>query len=288
LRRDCPPRLYKYFAADRWRFFSDLRVRYSQLGVFNDPFEGRPEITSLSSKEDTLATLGRVLPEEIERAYAQLPKHVQAAISYKQVFLLAEQLAQIKQPEMLGALELITPHAASFITGKIDQALGVLCLSEVPDSLLMWAHYASSHTGFVVEFDAWHPSFHEQKSDEDDLRHLRRVYYRESRPSAPLSSMSAIELFLVKSGHWGYEREWRIVRPLVDAVATVPAHPYPIRLFEIPAAAITEVILGARMSDAMAADMRNAIRANTTLASLRIRRAIADSSHFLVRFEDDT
>src|ERR1019366_9228846 len=87
LRRACPPRLYKYFAADRWRFFSDLHVRYSQLGVFNDPFEGRPEITSLSSKEDTLATLGRVLPEEIERAYAQLPKHVQAAISYKQVFL---------------------------------------------------------------------------------------------------------------------------------------------------------------------------------------------------------
>jgi hypothetical protein len=47
LPRDCPPKLYKYFAPERYSFFADLRIRYSQLGAFNDPFEGRPEVTSL-------------------------------------------------------------------------------------------------------------------------------------------------------------------------------------------------------------------------------------------------
>jgi hypothetical protein len=166
--------------------------------------------------------------------------------------------------------------------------LGVLCLSEVPDSLLMWAHYASSHTGFVVEFDAWHPCFHQQKSGEDDLRHLRRVHYRESRPSAPLSNMGAIELFLAKSGHWGYEREWRIVRPLSDASTTIAAQPYPIALFEIPVEAITAVILGCRISAEAEAGIRQTVQENVALRSVRIRKAVPDPTHFLLRLQNDT
>ncbi len=284
LRRDCPRQLYKYFAPERWGFLADLRIRYSQLGSFNDPFEGRPEITSLTTQEDVLAMIGRVLPEEMESAYSALPRHVQATIPWKQVFLLAEHLAASKQGEMLAALESITPHAASFITGKIDQVLGVLCLSEVPDSLLMWAHYCSSHTGFVVEFEGWHPSFHEQKSDEDDLRHIRRVHYRESRPSAPLTEMSAIELFLVKSGHWTYEREWRIVRPLVDAATTVEEQPYPIALFDVTADSIKRVILGARMKADIEANIRQAMRANPGMSSVKVQRAVPDGTNFLLRF----
>lgn len=287
MKRDCPPRLYKYFAPDRVSFFSDLRVRYSQLGAFNDPFEGRPEITSLSNKEDILSVVNSALPVEIRQAYDQLPSHVQATITYSQVRELADHFAKAQESETLAMMQSIGVMAGSFFTGKIDQLLGVFCLSEVPDSLLMWAHYATSHTGFVVEFDAMHPSFHEQKSDEDDLRHIRRVYYRESRPSAPLSSMSAIELFLAKSGHWSYEREWRIVRPLADAVTTVAGHAYPIALFDVPPSAVTGVIMGSRMNEATAGALRSAVRANPSLAALRMRRAVADSSHFLLRFQDD-
>lgn len=285
--RDCPPRLYKYFAAERCAFFTHPRVRYSQLGAFNDPFEGRPEITSLATKENFLSVVNRVLPEEMKRAYEQLPEHVRTRMTYAQVMALAEQLAHSKQSDMLDTLQAVGTVAAAFITGKIDQVLGVFCLSEVPDSLLMWAHYASSHTGFVVEFDALHPWFHEQKSEEDDLRRIRRVYYRDSRPSAPLSEMSATELFLVKSAHWAYEREWRIVRPLVDADETVSELPYPVALFNVPPTAVTGVIMGARMTSENGARLRQAVLVNPELRNVRVRRAVADASHFLLRFEDD-
>ncbi|QJR30030.1 DUF2971 domain-containing protein [Limnobacter profundi] len=209
-------------------------------------------------------------------------------MTYAQVMALAEHLAQSKQSDMLGTLQAVGTVAAAFITGKIDQVLGAFCLSEVPDSLLMWAHYASSHTGFVVEFDSMHPWFHEQKSEVDDLRRIRRVYYRDSRPSAPLSEMSVIELFLVKSSHWAYEREWRIVRPLMDAAETVAAAPYPVALFNVPPSAVTGVITGARMASEHEEGLRQAIFANPGLRDVRIRRAVADASHFLLRFEDDT
>lgn len=33
---------------------------------------------------------------------------------------------------------------------RMNDLIGLLCLTEKPDNLLMWAHYADSHAGFVV------------------------------------------------------------------------------------------------------------------------------------------
>ena len=35
----------------------------------------------------------------------------------------------------------------------IKDAVRVVCLSEVYDSMLMWSHYAQNHTGFCIEYD---------------------------------------------------------------------------------------------------------------------------------------
>jgi hypothetical protein len=78
-------------------------------------------------------------------------------------------------------------------------------LSEVPDSLLMWAHYAASHTGFIVEFDGWHPYFHQQSL-------MRTIFMYESSIAragcVPLSTMGA-ELFVKRATGRGREGKWR-------------------------------------------------------------------------------
>lgn len=51
---------------------------------------------------------------------------------------------------------------------------GILCLAEAPDNLLMWAHYADCHRGFVVQFDDTHPFF-------------------QSNPDVPFSALARIE-----------------------------------------------------------------------------------------------
>ncbi len=47
-----PRILYKYFGPDRIDIFEKGLIRYSPLGAFNDPFEGRPDITSLVTPEN--------------------------------------------------------------------------------------------------------------------------------------------------------------------------------------------------------------------------------------------
>lgn len=37
----------------------------------------------------------------------------------------------------------------------LNDEIGICSLSRNPLNLLMWAHYASSHTGFVVEFSVF-------------------------------------------------------------------------------------------------------------------------------------
>ena len=60
---------------------------------------------------------------------------------------------------------------------------------------------------------------------------------------------SGEELFFVKSLKWEYESEWRMLMPLADSSKVIERQPYPIHLFSFPVESVSEVILGARMSD---------------------------------------
>jgi hypothetical protein len=130
----------------------------------------------------------------------------------------------------------------------VSQTHGVLSLSDRPDSLLMWAHYASNHRGFAVEFRASH----------EWLAQARSVAYGSRRPFvAPLAptksqaESAGPSFFFAKSSDWAYEREWRLVRKLgeADTVLTIKGAPpqLPLHLFNVPRSAVTGVIIGARM-----------------------------------------
>lgn len=283
---DLPQRLYKYYGPDRLDILATRLLRYSPLGAFNDPFEGRPEVTGLSTSEQTISLIDKHLPEETRRAYESLPPYVQATVPYKQVYFMAQALAQAKETEILGQLQAQMPMIMSFVSGKLDELLGVFCLSEVPDSILMWSHYGASHAGFVLEFDSKHTHFNEVKSRDDDLRRLRRVLYRDTRPSSHLDAMTTTELFLVKSAHWAYEREWRIVRALSDADTVLPGTPFPVHLFAFPSQALTGVIIGARATREVSHFISSVIASDTELQHVRIRRAVPDSTHFHLQLVD--
>lgn len=44
-------------------------------------------------------------------------------------------------------------------SSQFNDDTAIFCMSQVWDSILMWAHYADSHKGFVVGFDMSHPFF---------------------------------------------------------------------------------------------------------------------------------
>lgn len=282
---ECPRFLYKYFAPDRVDVLDRALVRYSPLGAFNDPFEGRPEITALSPDAEARERFGRLLPQEVHRVCERLAASTQSAIPVAQFEPLFIEMLSDSEPEFLARLRQLTPMVSGFLNRKFDELLGAFCLSEIPDNLLMWSHYAMSHTGFVVEFDAHHEYFHAQRSAEDEFRHLRRVLYRDARPSAALTALDGLDFFLVKSSHWGYEREWRILRALEEAGEVVSCLPFGVHLFSFPRGAVKSVILGARTTAPVEAAVRNALRSHRGYERVQLKRARADDSQFLLRIE---
>ena len=67
-------------------------------------------------------------------------------------------------------------------------------------------------------------------------------------------NMSPSDIFLLKSGKWKDEEEWRMLQPLEngkrlekDAIAILDDEGQPIYLFTLPPTCITGVIFGSRM-----------------------------------------
>ena len=92
---------------------------------------------------------------------------------------------------------------------KIKDAVRVVCLSEVYDSMLMWSHYAKDHTGYCIEYEF----------DEKDMfyNHLHQVVYTKDRYAVSKTDvLEGNKDFLYKttcrkSDVWSYEKEWRII-----------------------------------------------------------------------------
>jgi Protein of unknown function (DUF2971) len=113
---------------------------------------------------------------------------------------------------------------------------------------LMWAHYASEHNGFAVQFDAGHPWFNQRIAARDfgEIGTACEVRYSKYRPTIAIKRLES-DAFLTKSEDWSYEQEWRMLMPLERADKTVPASPHAVHLFAVPAEAISGVIFGALM-----------------------------------------
>ncbi len=103
---------------------------------------------------------------------------------------------------------------------QAKDALLVACLSETNNSVLMWSHYASNHTGFVIEYDL---------NNWDCKKHIKPVQYVTERHYiqgsfadnwSPGAGNAIMDAALYKSVEWSYEKEWRLVMSRLDI-----AHP---------------------------------------------------------------
>lgn len=244
-----PDSLFKYFPPARAKDIERCELAFSRLSSFNDPFEGRPEITGLATpdllKDKFLSEFGAT----IKRRYPELPAALRAQVSFKQFEQLMWETAREKLDDEITSLKPQIDLFAQEFPERLNSEIGVLCLCEQSDNLLIWAHYAQSHTGFVIEFDTTNPFFNAKKSDKDEYRHIRQVEYRHTRPSSNLVEMQGPEFFLVKSTHWIYEQEWRMLLPLSETDRCLHLEEGDVHLKSFPASAVKSIIVGTRASE---------------------------------------
>lgn len=277
-------RLYKYLHPDRIDVLRNGTIRFSSPKVLNDPFELKPHISALAPKNNIHSDFETLLPSLLAEEYAKLPAEARRKVSIKQF----QQLAKAHLPQLKAQFqeyaEMVLPMAQRIMSDKFEEMIGILCLTESPASLLMWAHYADSHQGFVVEFDATSPFFDQRKSSEDEFRHLRKVIYRELRPSLVLSEVEDFSPFLTKGVDWSYEAEWRMMLPLSDASEVIGSGPTAIHLFEYPRLSIRSIIMGCRMSESKEDEIRQTLRATDELKEVPCSRVQLDDTHYRLCF----
>ena len=121
--------------------------------------------------------------------------------------------------------------------------MGILCLSEECDSVLMWSHYAQDHKGVCFEFIRTE----ENLLGDDDI--CSPVNYFRHYPHIDIGQMvlntdgRTIALMMkTKSADWSYEKEWRLITLLGDQKCPWPGP-------------ISRVILGIRIEDGFKANI---------------------------------
>ena len=211
------PPLYKYVNIDGLRRILEGSIRFTQPSAFNDPFELLPEII--------------------------MPANEQA----RQINVSFDILAD-RRVLSDGKVETIPDGCGSSdamsrdIVQQLNQLIGILSLSRVRDSLLMWSHYADQYAGAVVEFDGSHEFF----SGQIDIEYIPM------RPRRHLNSYLAgapipVAELCTKSDQWYYEREVRVIRRLSECRESArDPRGFLVFVRPIPVEAIKSVILGER------------------------------------------
>jgi hypothetical protein len=296
--------LYKYVIPDRIDILEHSLIRLTQPFVFNDPFECFPYIKEVAHDERVSEYLDRHQcgEEEKEKMFLdswkeEREKHPEWDVTYEAfreylkvkmdqagsfVRDLVNGLASMEDPSFRSK----TVHALAQV---VNTEIGILCLTEKMDNLLMWAHYSSNHTGFVIEFDETHSFFTRGR----EMGHLKKVRYSITRPEVTLldptlSDMEHLykwinDIFCVKSQHWEYEKEWRMIVPL-GRCRNVTASPQDdIFLLELPKSCITGIILGCRMSTENKERILNVLRNDHEYRHVSFRQAEMDEQEFRLR-----
>jgi len=199
-----PSKLYKYepFTELTLRNLKRQSIYFSSPKTFNDPYDCAidAEINDLSD-QDMDAFRTHLLSKD------KNTEETIAGITNFSNHELGELLKRIAREE-------ITSQRENFIA-----KLGVTCLSEENDNLLMWSHYGGRYKGFCLEFDTNYEPFNKSI----------KVEYSHKMPKIdPVSLVlrdgkdQFIQLFCLKSKSWEYEREWRVMHTTAGTLYTYP------------------------------------------------------------------
>ena len=289
--------LYKYFRPYQKQnnnriiiedLLARLLIRFTQPSDFDDPFDCLPQIEGLENLE-----YFRRLFKESAAKFKEV-RHFDKLALEEKIFQegrlneLEERKVQIdvSNPEKWENAYLDSIKRRAFTQ------VGILCLSERHDDILMWSHYADNHTGFVIGFDTEKTDFFKHKSDEPgEIGELRNVNYSKERPAVhvPFTEESPdVDIFFTKNEDWRYQAEWRIVRFLRDAHSQSKPG---IHLFSIPPNCIREIIFGSHAEKTKEPSIEptlELIKSNPALCDIKIKKAHLSRRNFLLDISDFT
>jgi hypothetical protein len=201
------------------------KLFYTNYLRFNDPFELRYK-------------LKRIPKKQIHDFYFAFSLSVKRRVSGQELYPMIEDIFK----DMLGEI-------------------GIVCLTAIPDNILMWAHYANCHQGVCLMFDV---------TKDKMFTRVNPIIYSDSIAEVDISKYileETVKIITTKSAHWKYELEWRGVK--IDGEGA----------YSFEAEALAGIIFGAKMEQSRKAYYAGLIKE----LGLKIRLYEAELSNHLYK-----
>jgi hypothetical protein len=243
-----PSVLYNYCPSNHaLEILKNLQIKITPPADFNDPFEVNPCIPGVT-KTAPHPDLPNPSPQQLEYI-EKLPRNIRATAS---------------------------------------ETVAAFCTSVAKDDPLLWAHYADSHRGVAIGFNSAALEAYFSEIQKIIVK-FRPLDYTRSRmiltPAVLFDDNRRIEAFVqmcfTKSDVWRYENEFRLLLSLNHFSPTI-VNGHPIFLVPIPAATITEVILGVNCSEATARCLRFVLRQGHFATSVRAFHAQLNAAEYKI------
>ena len=264
-----PRVLYKYMTAERALTclpeVGDGTLRATQPAALNDPFE-------------CAVQLGTVVQEDDDQKLAQALSNIHGATEVTEL--------QVRIAKFLsGSL-----YLRNLLTQQLSQRFGIVSFSTDPRHPLLWSHYTLDGSGFVVGYAV------------DRLENLtvgwgwlRQVLYRAEMErlfgygvlNYPEENLRAA--LSLKSDHWIYEDEWRLIVELKETIGTgqTDSLKQPINLIRVPNDAVMSVFHTERTPPATVSLIKARLEdPNNRYGTQRPTKLLMAATRYEYEFED--
>lgn len=275
-------KFYKYMKAGTAKaVLANGALRWSSPTLFNDPFEMQFDL-HIEYNRDRLvdrvlqryvdvfngrvqAQPGNEFHENIKILRAVVPDLKEADLRNEQRPAIHESLKRAER-----GLPKIHEELRAILADK-----KIICFSELPDNILMWAHYCENHTGAVVEFSyiEKYASVWGAAKPVRYMAHIPLLADEEAmfRSLTGQESIASPERFYdavyVKAQDWAYEKEWRTLGGWDKSRQT--------ENIAFKREEVTAVYLGCRMDDANRKEIKKIVKKRYPHAVVYIGRKSA-------------
>ena len=246
-----PEFLYRFFSIERAEpLLAEGKIFYPSPKDFNDPFDCKPHFVFKASPLKRM----RYARELVAVRGRNLSKY--------------ERKLLVKQ-----GLSVESYHKAhERFLENLGKRVGVLSLSAKFENILLWSHYAQSHTGVCIEFlrsglleTSALKVHYSADYPELDFFKVDGAMERGGQVAREAEREAVEKISLTKSVEWEYESEWRII----DSSRGRGSQQFPTHL-------IKRVLFGCRTNSADREKVNRGISvgpANPTLCQAKTKRA---------------
>lgn len=287
-------RFYKYATASAaTAILRNKTVRWSKPAAFNDPFDIQFDM-QFPFEMDELRSEYRSAIFQVMTGKVEVGSNVESPSVVQLTAMLSAARQILPKMDEKAFLSEFGPAIDQGVSDleknipKLKEALSevvrhstVFCVSEVPDNLLMWSHYADAHRGAVIEFEtvpeldtflcgAFPVTYSEKLPEYASIEELIGSMLGQTEID---SMMLLRKLVSTKSADWAYEREWRVVAPHPrDTTGGLPYEEIPIHSAEV-----VGIRLGCRIDQADAEELVSISRNNYERAEVLQARQSAEN-----------